>query len=197
MREINPKTFLLLCFKRILPLHDADAGPADRVLECETEQSPRRPRGCRRGLFLGFGAIVLSLPLCGTGRRDGPAPSRPESRSPTWRGVAHHLRLPRSVDGRLPAQGRPRRGDVFRCEANHTHSVVGPAPSSTSIAMAADTTVLVCQARMRRARKRRGRVIGAWKEKRRRKQNVSKLRSLNTRKSIDHFLLWRRDSLFG
>lgn len=156
--------------KRILPLYDADAGPADGVLERETQQCPWRPRGCRRRLFLGLRAVVLSLPLRGTGRGDGPAPSRPQPRPSARRGVAHHLRLTCSVDGRLPAQGRPRRGDVLRGQAHHAHPVVDPAPSSVMVAVAAAAAaaaVLIGQAGGRRPRKGgRGRVIGAWSERR-------------------------------
>lgn len=106
---------------------------------------------------------MLSLPLRGAGRGDGPAPSRPEPRHSARCGVAHQLRLPRGVNGRLPAQGRPRCGDVLRGKAHHAHPVVDPAPSSTVVAMATAAAVLVGQAGGRRARKGgRRRVVGAW-----------------------------------
>lgn len=106
---------------------------------------------------------MLSLPLRGAGRGDGPAPSRPKPRPSARGGVAHHLRLPRGVDGRLPAQGRPWRGDVLGGQAHHAHPVIDPAASSTVVTMATTATVLVGQAGGRRARKGwRGRVVGAW-----------------------------------
>lgn len=111
---------------------------------------------------------MLSLPLRGTGRGDGPAPSRPKPRPSARCGVAHHLRLPRSVNGRLPAQGRPRCGDVLRGQAHHAHPVIDPAPSSIMVTVATTATVLVGQAGGRRPRKGgRGRVVGAWSERRR------------------------------
>lgn len=61
--------------QRILPLYDADAGPADGVLQREAQQRPRRPRGRRRRLLFGLGRVVLPLSLRGAGRGDGPAPS--------------------------------------------------------------------------------------------------------------------------
>lgn len=120
---------------------------------------------------------MLSLPLRGAGRGDGPAPSRPEPRPSARRGVAHHLRLPRGVDGRLPAQGRPRCGDVLRSQAHHAHPVVDPAPSSTVVTMAAAAaaTVLVCQAGGRRPRQgRRRRIVGAWSGEIRRRERREK-----------------------
>lgn len=124
---------------------------------------------------------MLPLPLRGTGRGDGPAPSRPEPRRYAGCGVAHHLRLPRSVDGRLPAQGRPRRGDVLRGQAHHAHPVVDPAPSSIMVAVAtAAAAVLIGQAGGRRPRKGgRGRVIGAWGEKTGRERTREKERKLS------------------
>lgn len=107
---------------------------------------------------------MLPLPLRGAGRGDGPAPSRPKPRPSARCCVAHHLRLPRSVNGRLPAQGRPRCGDVLWGQAHHAHPVVDPAPASIMVAMATTATVLVGQAGGRRARKGgRGGVVGAWR----------------------------------
>lgn len=108
---------------------------------------------------------MLSLPLRGAGRGDGPAPSRPMPRPSARPGVAHHLRLPRSVDSGLPAQGRPGRGDVLRGQAHHAHPVIDPAPSSITVGVATAAAVLIGQAGGRRPRKRgRGRVVGAWRE---------------------------------
>lgn len=170
---------LLAHFERILPLYDADAGPADGVLECQTQQRPRRPRGCGRGLFLGLWAVVLSLPLRGTGRGDGPAPSRPEPRTSTRSGVSHHLCLPCGVDGRLPAQRCPRCRYMLRGQAHHTQPVIN-ASSSPSIVLAAAATVLIGKALGRRPRKRgRGGIVGAWREREgreRRKCNKVKLK---------------------
>lgn len=157
--------------ERILPLYDADAGPADGVLECQTQQRPRRPRGCGRGLFLGLWAVVLSLPLRGTGRGDGPAPSRPEPRTSARCGVPHHLCLPCSIDGRLPAQRCSRCRDMLRGQAHHPQPVVNSSSSSPSIVVgvADAATVLIGKALGRRPRKRgRGRIVGAWRERRER-----------------------------
>lgn len=165
--------------ERILPLHDADAGPADGVLEGETQQRSRRPRGCGRGLFLGLRAVVLSLPLRGTGRGDGPAPSRPEPRASTRCGVSHHLRLPRGVDGRLPAQRCPRRGYMLGGQAHHTKPVISASSSSPSIvvAVADAAAVLIGEALGRRPSKRgRGRIVGAWGEREKGKRRGNKIR---------------------
>jgi len=81
---------------------------------------------------------VLSLPLRGADRGDGPAPSRRRPRPSARRGVAHCLRLPRGVDGRLPANGRPRRGVVLRGQAHRAQPVVVPVPSATAVATAAE-----------------------------------------------------------
>lgn len=48
--------------KRILPLHQADAGPAYRVVEGEAEECPRRPAIGGATLLLALG-ILLPLPL--------------------------------------------------------------------------------------------------------------------------------------
>lgn len=134
---------------------------------------------------------MLSLPLRGAGRGNGPAPSRPEPRPSARRSVAHHLGLPRRVDGRLPAQGRARCGNVLWGEANHAHPVVGPSPSSSAVvAMAAAGPVLVRQAGRRGARKRGWRrIVRAW---RREKDKVENGKLANHRfilmKSINHFL---------
>lgn len=132
---------------------------------------------------------MLSLPLRGAGRGDGPAPSRPEPRPSTRRGIAHHLRLPRGVDGRLPAQGRPRCGDVLRSQAHHAHPVVDPAPSSTMVTMAAAAaTVLVCQAGGRRPRQgRRRRIVGAWSGEIRRRERRKKV---NNCQLLRHLLVY-------
>lgn len=120
---------------------------------------------------------MLSLPLRGAGSGDGPSPAGPKPRPSTRCGITHHLRLPRGIDRRLPAQGCPRCGDVLWSQTNHAHSMVDTTPSSTTVAMASATTVLIGQARWRRSRKRgRGRVVGAWngeREKRQRRQEVS------------------------
>lgn len=47
---------------RILPLHQADAGPAYRVVEGEAEECPRRPAVGGATLLLALG-ILLPLPL--------------------------------------------------------------------------------------------------------------------------------------
>lgn len=92
-------------------------------------------------------------------------------------GIAHHLGLPCRVDGRLPAQGRPGRGDVLRRQAHHAHHpMVDPAPSS--IATAAAAAVLIGQAGGRRRRPREGRrggVVGAWRERREREREGNQL----------------------
>lgn len=49
--------------KRILPLDEADAGPAYGVVEVEAEQSPLRSAVCITALFLALG-ILLPLLLC-------------------------------------------------------------------------------------------------------------------------------------
>lgn len=109
---------------------------------------------------------MLSLPLRGAGRRDGSTPSRPKPRPSCRCGISHHLCLSCRVDRRLPAQGCPRCGDVLWSQANHAHSVVDPTSSSTTVAMAGATTVLIGQTRWRRSRKRgRRRVVGAWKKR--------------------------------
>lgn len=153
--------------ERILPLHDADAGPADGVLQRQTQQRPRRPGGCGRGLLLGLRAVVLSLPLRGTGRGDGPAPSRPEPRTSTRCGVSHHLCLPCSIDGCLPAQRCPRCGYMLRSQAHHTQPVINASSSPSIVLAVADAaTVLIGEALGRRPRKRRrGGVVGAWRER--------------------------------
>lgn len=88
-------------FKRIFPFDDADARPADGVLEREAQQRPRRARGRGAALLLLL-AILLPLPLRGAGRGDGGIAS-----------TAHQLGLPGSVDGSLPGQSCPRGGDVL------------------------------------------------------------------------------------
>lgn len=47
---------------RILPLHQADAGPAYGVIESEAEECPWRPAIGGATLFLALG-ILLPLPL--------------------------------------------------------------------------------------------------------------------------------------
>lgn len=86
---------------RILPFHDADARPADGILQRQAQQRPRGTRGCGAPLLLLL-AILLSLPLGGAGRGDGGIAS-----------AAHQLGLPGSIDGSLPGQGCPWRGDVL------------------------------------------------------------------------------------
>lgn len=111
---------------------------------------------------------MLPLPLRGAGSGDGPAPSRAVPRPSARPGVAHHLGLPGRVDGRLPAQGRPWRGDVLRRKAHHAHNpVVDPAPSSITTA-SATAAVLIGQGGGSRRRSREGRrrgVVGAWRER--------------------------------
>lgn len=49
--------------KKILPFHQADAGPSDRVIEGEAEQRSGWPAVGGSSLLFAFG-ILLSLPLC-------------------------------------------------------------------------------------------------------------------------------------
>lgn len=47
--------------KRILPFHEADAGPADGVVEVEAEESPLWPRVGRTALFFALGILLPFL----------------------------------------------------------------------------------------------------------------------------------------
>lgn len=90
--------------QRILPLHDADARPPEGVPQGQAEQGAGRARGGGAALLLGL-PVLLPFPLRGANCGDGRIAS-----------AAHQLGLPGCINGCLPGQSRPRRGDVLRCE---------------------------------------------------------------------------------
>lgn len=58
---INRSTRSTLFTKRILPFHEADAGPADGVVEVEAEESSLWPRVGRTALFFALGILLPFL----------------------------------------------------------------------------------------------------------------------------------------
>ena len=88
--------------ERILPLHQADAGPADGVVEGEAEQGSRGPAVARGSLLFALG-VLLPLLLCqrAHGRGSGGADRRRRAHLVLCT-VA--LCLACSVDGGVPSE---------------------------------------------------------------------------------------------